>query len=88
MTYAAVTEDYLLEVPLSVSFGEPGVITSQTDLKGSLSTVAQIEIVDDEVLDSDTEQIVVILLAPGNTRILRITILDDDGMSGFQDFRV
>ena len=78
LMFAALSEDYLLERPLLVSFGEPGVTTSQTDLEGSLSTVAQIEIVDDEVLDSDSEQIVVVLIAEGNTRLLRITILDNE----------
>ena len=76
----AVFEDYSFDFPISVSFGKPGVTTSQTDLEGSLSTVAQIEIVDDEVLDSDSEQIVVILLAPGNIQILQITILDNEGI--------
>ena len=71
-------EDYRFENPLTVSFGEPGVTTSQTDLEGSLSTVAQIEIVDDMILDSNSEDIVVVFQTGGIPEILRITILDDE----------
>ena len=79
----AVNEDYRFD-PLVVSFGEPGVTTSQSDLEGSLSTVAQIEIVDDEILDSNTEEILVLLLTGGIPDTLRITIVDDESKSVLQ----
>ena len=78
---AAVIEDYLVDISLSVSFGEPGVTTSRADLEGSLSTVAQIVIVDDEILDESSEQILV--LTPNNAQSLRITILDDESKFSF-----
>ena len=74
----AVEEDYRFENPLSVSFGEPGVTTSQADLEGSLSTIAQIEIVDDMILDSNSEDILVVFQTGGIPEILMITILDNE----------
>lgn len=61
-----------------VSFGSPGETTSTDDLEGTLFTLAQVEILDDEVIDRDDEMVVVFLFQESSTRSLDINIVDND----------
>ncbi len=70
--------DYRADNPSIVSFGSPGEITSQAELEGTLSTPAQIEILDNMILDTDNENVQVFLLATGNFRSMDIIIVDNE----------
>ncbi len=61
-----------------VSFGSPGETTSQADLEGTLSTLVQLEILDDSLLDSNNELVRVVVLEPGDITSQAIVILDND----------
>ncbi len=69
--------DYRADNPSIVSFGSPGEITSRAELEGALSTTAQIEILDNIILDTDNENMMVFLLAPDNST-KNIIIVDNE----------
>ncbi|XP_064390869.1 uncharacterized protein LOC135338715 isoform X3 [Halichondria panicea] len=75
---ATLNQDYRSSRTVSLLFGTCGEITPQATLVGSLSTVGQVEIVNDEVLDSNSEDIGLFLLETGNFALLTIIILDDE----------
>ncbi len=67
-----------MDNPSIVSFGSPGEITSQGELEGTLSTPAQIEILDNMILDTDDENVMVFLIATDNSRLIDIIIVDNE----------
>ena len=78
--------DYRADNPSIVSFGSPGEITSRVELEGTLSTPAQIEILDNMILDTDDEDVMVFLLATDNSRSMGIIIVDNE--STYNDNRL
>ena len=84
--FAALNVDYRADNPSIVSFGSPGEITSRAELEGTLSTPAQIEILDNMILDTDDEDVMVFLLATDNSRSMGIIIVDNE--STYNDNRL
>ncbi len=70
--------DYRADNPSIVSFGTCGETTSRAELEGALSTLAQIEIIDDMIFDTDDENVMVFLLAIDNFRLMDIIIVNNE----------
>ncbi len=58
-------------------FGSPGETTSAADLEGTFSTLVQVEIIDDDVVDGNEEEIVAFLTVNG-TISANILIRDNE----------
>ncbi len=79
MTVVANNQDYVSIPPTQLlSYGSCDEITPQADLEGSLSSLGQIEVIDDIVLDSDPERFSPILLPPNTFQRITISILDNE----------
>ncbi len=70
--------DYRADTPSTVSFGTHGETTSRAELEGTFSTLAHIEILDDMILDTDEEEVRVLLSSTENFTII---IVDNESRS-------
>ncbi len=73
--------DYRADNPSTVSFGTRGETTSRAELEGTFSTLAHIEILDDMILDTDEEEVRVLLSSTENFRMMNIFIVDNESRS-------
>ena len=73
--------DYVSDSPSSVTFGIDGInVITQQLLDDTLSSTFAIRIVDDMILDEDSEMFTVFLQSLNNLETSEATILDDEGI--------